>query len=227
MRTALAVSLLALSLSLVALALALTAPPSVQHRTVEPPAPPPADAPAFARLDALGDELVELRLRLAELESRDDSAERRLATEGLASKEELERLRADLDSGLARAVQSPELQRQISEALVELRRQGTSAKVRAQHERRREGLEQELRKVEQWLQLEPRQVDGMRAALLAQIQREEELARLSEQGLDDASLGARKASLRDAFQADLQHVLTEQQLESYLGKTARSGGGAK
>ncbi len=224
MKGPLIVSVLALVVSVVAFAGSRTSAPDEPRgeAAVVPEAEP--DAELVARLDALAEENRRLRDRLAMLERRPAPVQRAPVTDGLASLDDVDALREEVREALASRgevpVGSPELKTKIVDALTEIRKEEAVEKVRASQEHRTERLEEDVARIEEWLDLTPAQSNDMRTALLAQYDREAEVWRLWSEGVEDEVLGERKRSDGEAFRDDLGRFLTPEQLDTFWNRVA-------
>ncbi len=193
-------------------------------------ASPRTDLELVARVDALVEENRELRERLATIELRPATAStKRAPIEGFVSQLEFEAFREEVLAALEdRTLPAGEvdtgLKARIADALTTIRKEETAEKIRGYQEKRAQRLEDDLVRMEKWLELAPHQVDGMRTVLLTQYQREEEQMRLWEEGQDPELVGERKREDGERFNADLQLVLTPEQLETFWDAISGRGG---
>lgn len=97
-------------------------------------------------------------------------------------------------------------------------------KFESRIERRRDELEATMPKLDELLDLTPDQSERMRNVLLTNYEREAEILRLWEEGVADEVLGEQKSNDRAAFQADLNGVLSVEQVELYLESAGLGGG---
>lgn len=195
---------------------------------------PDPSAELLTRLDELAAANRELRARLDELEHRAAPLPR-VPVADFASKEELEALRAEVRELVPELIQRtaaspgadvPEpasFEDRVAETLTAIRKQEKVTAVREKQEQRVARLDQDVARIDEWLQLDRRQTDELRTALLAQYERETELRRLWEEGVEDELLGERKRSDLESFRSDLEVFLTPAQLETFW--SAVVGGG--
>ena len=193
--------------------------------------PAPATLPAesdrelVARIDALVNENLELRERLAVLETRPEPAAR-TAVGDYVELAEFEAFREQVLEALAgvdsQALQPQTFDKKVADALTAIRKEEQFEKVRKSQEQRTKRLDDDVEKVTEWLELDTRQASRMRSALLAQYDREDEVRRLWEEGADDELLGDRKRESGELFRQDLDSFLSVEQSEQFW---ERVGGG--
>jgi hypothetical protein len=209
----------------VAVALLLGSPSADAPRRVVPRHTAPAqDAALVARVVGLEEQGRALQEQLARLEALQVAASRAPA-EPAVSPEDLEALRAELESALAGAAAPPstDLEAQVADALTTIRREERAEAYRGQHERRLERLDEVLPQLEQRLGLTRYQTSRMRTALESRYEREAELLSLWQGGAGDEVVGQQKQADSDAFRDELASFLTEDQLQSFWSGGGESG----
>jgi hypothetical protein len=146
-----------------------------------------------------------------------------------ATRAELDELRKELArlQGLESGVGVPEqgFEDQVKSALKQVRQEERVDGVRRYQDARRERLDKDMLGLRDALSLDSRQEEDLRAALLAQYDREDALTRLWEEGVEAEVLGEQKAEALSAFQADLESALTEEQVQSFWSTVAKGSGG--
>ena len=177
------------------------------------------------RLSALEDENQRLAARVAALESQPRSAEAARVPAGERAgspelRDELEReLASALETGatLRRVLEEDPgfLEERVAETLEKVRLDERVAKVQAYQDKRLAQLDADVERYTEKLELDTYQAEELRAALLAQHDREAALTLLWEQGTPDEVLGEQKQADGAAFSADLGAFLSEQQLETF------------
>lgn len=185
----------------------------------------PENEELVARLDALATENEMLRARLGELERRPAPASRK--PEGFVSQEEFDAFREQMRAALAGPAplmsEPGALRDEIATALSDIRHEEAVQKVRDYQERRADRLEEDLVKLEEWLELSPYQAGAMRGILVAQYDREDEQRRLWEEGGADEILAERKRADGEEFYGELAEVLSEEQLNTFWSTLAGRG----
>jgi hypothetical protein len=189
------------------------------------PVAPTVEAELLARVDALTEENRELLERVMQLELR-PAADERSPAQVFATRDELDAFREEIHGWLAQLDTSNEpdtFKRQVADTLSAIRKEERVAAVRKGQEMRLERLNEDVAKIEEWLELDSYQVVEMRAALLAQYEREDEVRRLWEEGVDDETLGEQKRDAGERFRADLGRFLTQEQRETFWNRRGRGG----
>lgn len=181
------------------------------------------------KVDELAQENRLLRERLSLLESRPttESAPRQGAD--AVTRAEFDALRDEVRGLLDRPAplassadtEDDAFKEQVATTLSQIRKDEAVAKVRANHEKRVERIDETMPKIDRWLELTPQQSSEMRSALLAQYERDAELARRWEEGEDDEVLGEIKRTDREAHIADVSAFLTPAQLETYSSRRGK------
>ena len=196
-------------------------------------APPPVapqhtasaqDAALVARVAGLEEQGRALQDELARLEALQAAASRAPAGP-VVSPEDLEALRAELESAVAGAAvpRSVDLEAQVADALTTIRREERAEVYRGQQERRLERLDEVLPRLEQRLVLTRYQSSRMRRALTDRYEREAELLGLWQEGASDEVVGQQKRADAEAFRDELASFLTEDQLEGFWSDGGRGG----
>ena len=147
------------------------------------------------------------------------------------SQQELGELREALAEALAAKevlqktpLADPErFEEQVADSLVRIRKEEAVQKVRQHQDKRTERLEEDVAKIEEWLDLSAPQSDALRTALLTHYEREAEVRRLWEEGTPDEILGEQKRADGEAFYADLGEFLEPDQLESFWSSVGAGG----
>ena len=103
-----------------------------------------------------------------------------------------------------------------ADALSDIRREEAISKVREYQEARTARLDEDLGKMEDWLELTPYQVEEMRGVLLAQYEREDEQRRMWEDGEGDEILEERKASDGALFWEECERILAPEQYATFF-----------
>ncbi|MEM7205125.1 MAG: hypothetical protein AAF628_33030 [Planctomycetota bacterium] len=182
------------------------------------PGTPTLEARMSERLAALQRQLRELRQRLDMLESRPAPAPRRPVGE-LVSPTDLESFKEEVRQSLATSKTGsapPQLLKtQVAEALASIRKDEAVERVTKGAAKRREQLERRLDGMTQWLGLDARQIDQMRAVLTASDERDQDVIRMWRAGVDDEVLGQAKESNRQEFVDSVATVLTPAQLQAF------------
>lgn len=173
---------------------------------------------AMGAIDDLLAESMQMHRRIEVLENTPEPIVRD-PVDGYVSQQTFEAFQKEVRDTLARQsdarVEPEEFKGQIAGALIEIRRQEAFDKVREYQEKREDRLEEDIEKMADWLELGPHQVEGVRGALLAQYDREQEQRRLWEEGADEEVLGELKRTDGEAFDADLRGILTDEQRETF------------
>lgn len=189
-------------------------------------AAPSADAelPALQeRLEELAAEYRDLSMRLATLEGRPAPAAR-APLDGFVARADFEAFQKEVRASLTRSVpdsEPEELKEQVAGLLIDLRKQEAVTKVREMQEQRTARLDDDVQKLSEWLQLNAYQTQEMRGILASQYEREAEVRRRWEAGVDDDTLGVEKQAAREQFQGDLTRVLTPEQVETFWTRVSR------
>lgn len=193
-------------------------------------AAPTTDAALLARVAALEERNLALQMQLSLLSTAEPQAVRQPSpSEELASvsRAEFEALKRRLDdlqsSGVADFAEPEVLEEKVAGALTEIRKKETTQKTRSYNESRRAGLDMAIQKISEPLELSRGQSNDLRAALLAQYDREDETLRMWENGEADQRIAERKTSDLQLFNSDLGRVLNAQQLEQFwaIARNAR------
>lgn len=136
-----------------------------------------------------------------------------------ATRAELDELRKELArlqglaGGVGKATQG--FEDQVKSALEQVRQEERVDGVRKYQDARRERLDKDILGLRDALTLDSRQEEDLRAALLAQYDREDALTQLWEDGVEPELLGQQKEDDLAAFQADLESALTTEQVEGF------------
>lgn len=193
------------------------------------------DSALTARLEALVEENRALATRLDLLELQPASAARRpLAAdpahgEGeFVTRAELDALREELASARAAGGYEPgepaTFQDQVAVALDAIRKEQQVDKVRSSQEQWLEQLDERMPKLEQQLGLSATQSWQLRSVMLAKYDRDQELIRRWEAGVDPDVLGEEKAANTQSFQDDVSGFLSPQQQEDLYAFWHGGGG---
>ena len=129
-------------------------------------------------------------------------------------------LRAALTPREATAPTSPRFKDQVAETLSAIRKEEAVEKVRKQQEQRSARLDDDIARLQEWLELSPYQSNEMRTALLTQYEREDELRERWEQGEDEEVLGQAKRTAGETFRRDIERFLSEEQVETFWERVA-------
>jgi hypothetical protein len=197
--------------------------PQAQEQTLSLP----SDEGLTARIDAVVEENRRLRDRISMLEARPMETQRAPITEDFVTRAELEALRQELlaqaaDSG-AQSADPLRWKAQVAEALTQVRKDEAVQSTRNFQEKRLARLDDDLLIVQAKLQLEPSQTSALRPVLQAAYDREAEVRRLWESGVDPQMLADRKAGDLEMFRTDIGRVLTPTQLDTYWATFSRAG----
>jgi len=207
------------SLSAVVTSLLVQRPSSAREAAA--PIVAPAASPESElsdRVRELGIENQELRERLAAVELQRASAPRAAVVEGV-SQEDFEAFKQELLGRIAAAqstrTDAQGLEIQVADALQSIRKHETLEAIRKSQEKQARTLEDRLERLSRDLGLDNRQVSELRSIFTTQIERNQELTRLWEEGADSQALGEAKRSYAEEDRAAIERTLTPQQLEAY------------
>jgi len=177
------------------------------------------------RLAALEAENLRLSGRLAALEAQPRAAEPARVPAGtpapdpeLDSEPELGLVSiSEADAVLRRALESDGglLEERVAQTIAKVRKDEQAAKVQAHHEKRLARLDADVERFTEKLELDTHQAQQLRAALLAQYDRDAALTQLWEQGVADDVLGEQKQADGAAFSEDLGAFLSDDQLDTF------------
>ena len=163
------------------------------------------------QLQELQHQVRSLQARVQELEARDTSP-RRAPTNGWATKDELEALRALVsqdDIAWNRPDRpTPEFKQQVADAMSALRKD----EVQEKHEYRAARLDARINWLTEKLGLDRYQSSEMRTILASQDERNTALIQMWQDGVDDQILGETKETNRQLFDTEIQRVLTPEQI---------------
>jgi hypothetical protein len=209
----------------VAVVVAVPTTPAPAAAAVEPGAPATLapDAELLAQVERLAFENNALRERVHELELR---SEARTPAEGVVTRHELDALREEVRgwlAGLDVQGEPSEFKEQVAETLSAIRKEEKFEAVRKGQEKRLDRLDDDVAKIEEWLELSPFQTGEMRTALLAQYDREDELRRQWEEGVEDEVLGEQKAADRLSFRTEVEAFLSVEQAETFWERLGSRG----
>jgi|GEM_PF-2335126 len=198
---------------------------SLGNRDAEPssgvaaPVEPGGELDPLERVAALEEENRRLRERVEALENRPLPAARTPAETGgdYLSRAEFEAWRETLEQTPVTARSTPlgepeDVKAQLVEALEAVRKEERVAAVRENQEKWLGRLDVTMPKLEERLGLDRDQSLRLRSALLAKFDRDQELIRMWEEGVDYEVLGERKAADADLLRADLTSFLSEDQV---------------
>ena len=199
---------------------ALSPVPGVQPTTADP---------ALVQLEALRNENQDLWERLVALEARQTSTTRTPVDPGVSA-EEFEEFKKNVLVSLAQRGDPDagphEMKSWVADALEAVREEEAVERRQRNEELTARKQEGRLMALRDKLGLSDYQVDEVRTAFVAQEERNQELVRVWREGTtDDATLGETKRANADAHQADLERVLSPEQLATYreLRATGRAG----
>ncbi|MHC4378337.1 MAG: hypothetical protein ACYS26_17180 [Planctomycetota bacterium] len=174
-------------------------------------------------------ELAQLGERLAKLEARMADTQR-VPAEGYVTRTELEELLAQLDTleqsgGLAGLAppDSEVFKQGVLDAVRTVEKERASEKYEAGRQARVARVDQDVAAMGKLLDLTPSQADNLRNAMLASIEREEQVLALWQAGASDEVLGATKQENHTLLQTDLGAFLTEEQLGMFNALAAGGG----
>lgn len=180
---------------------------------------------------ALRGELNDLSGRLEVLANR-PAAPARIPAGALVEQSDLDALRADLLAELTTSGSSPGgkaaaaegLKNDVAAALEEVRAAERAAKAEAKGAAATAKLDTQMPEYQQQLGLTNAQTDGLRGVIEARNERVAEMMRLWESG-DRAAAGELKSNEAETYQAELQGVLNQQQVEQFnaMGGGRRGG----
>ena len=228
MKIPLIVSILALALSAGAV-VAMLANPGASDPEESAVAPVVAgpDAELLAEVEALRERVAEL-----EMSPVPTPVERAPAPDGFVTKEDFaafrEEVLAALDgSSLVSSIQVPAFKDTLADTLEEINRDNAVAKADASYQKRVDGIDDRMTKLDASLGLDRRQSHALRSELLAKYEREAEIVRRYHQGEPDEVIGEVKMTDHRMHQEALASILTPEQLERYRTLGWREGGGGK
>ena len=180
---------------------------------------------------ALRGELNDLSGRLEVLANR-PAAPARIPAGALVEQSDLDALRADLLAELTTSGSSPGgkaaaaegLKNDVAAALEEVRAAERAARAEAKGAAATAKLDTQMPEYQQQLGLTNAQTDGLRGVIEARNERVAEMMRLWESG-DRAAAGELKGNEAETYQAELQGVLNQQQVEQFnaMGGGRRGG----
>ena len=215
MKTPLIVSILALALGGGAV-VAVLMNPGAPGREEDAVGPVVADPDA----DLLA-EVAALRERIAELEMVPVATpiERAPAPEGFVTREDFaafrEEVLAALDgSSLVSSIQVPEFKDTLEDTLDEINRDKAIEKTNASYQRRVDGIDDQMAKLDASLGLDRQQSNALRSELLAKYERDAEMSRRWHQGEDPEVIGEVKMTNHQMHQDGLSSILTPEQRPS-------------
>ncbi|MEO0650952.1 MAG: hypothetical protein AAFZ65_09765 [Planctomycetota bacterium] len=201
---------------------------------------PTSGAPSVAadggavELQSTHQALEALRERVAALEEaplRTPRPVERQSVVDAVAREDLERLREELLSAIDAAGRlgtpgasepDPVFRELVRKTLDDVRLEEQVKGVQRYQEGRLDRLDQDVAGLTVGLSLSAVQSDELRRALLVQYEREEDLRRRWEEGVDDEVLGEEKDAMYAEFQADLESFLEPEQVTGFW--TAVKGG---
>ncbi|MDA8592675.1 hypothetical protein OAO71_00955 [Planctomycetota bacterium] len=182
-------------------------------------------------LAAFRGELRDLAGRLEVLANR-PAAPARIPAGALVEQSDLDALRADLLAELTESGSSPGgkaaaaegLKNDVAAALEEVRAAERAAKAEAKGAAAMAKLDAQMPEYQQQLGLTNAQTEGLRGVIEARNERVAEMMRLWESG-DRAAAGELKSNEAETYQAELQGVLNQQQVEQFnaMGGGRRGG----
>ncbi len=184
-----------------------------------------------AEVTALRGELAEMSGRLEMMANR-PAGPARLPAGDLVEQSDLDTLRADLLAELGGAAGKPagpalgeaEMKQSVTAALEEVRATERAARAEAKEAAAMAKLDAQMPEYQQQLGLTNTQTEGLRGVMEARNERVAEMMRLWESG-DRAAAGELKGNEAATYQAELQGVLNQQQVEQFnaMGGGRRGG----
>lgn len=160
------------------------------------------------------EQLTRIEQRIAALELRPTPSAREVAVvAGVDEPQAVDALSAPLAT--AGAIDEPVLQVHVEQALTRIREEERAAREAEKEQKRLEQLDQQLEKLSVALGLGTDQVNDMRTLYEDQRVAKQDLQRMWEDGFDNDLLAQTKRDNASRYRAELERILTVQQLESF------------
>ncbi len=176
---------------------------------------------SLAELRQLENEVRELRQRLTELEHRPQ----RLPVGEIVLQDDLEAFKAEVHETVVDPAKAPaQFKTQVADVLTAIRKEESIAKVQGWHQREVARLDERVAGMTKWLSLDSTQESQVRTVLSLKDQRDGELIRMWQSGVDDQVLGETKQTYAEEFQTELEHVLNPSQLEIFRQRDKEGAG---
>lgn len=176
------------------------------------------------RLDQIAQRQAAMIDRLEHLEAQLTARPTRQPIDAPATAADLEALREELreaiDAALATGASAPEsaataLRDQVADTLADIRKDETVDAIRDYQDKRSERVEEDLARLEGWLELDAPQSQSFRSALLDQYVREEEQLRLYRDGVEQSVIDERRTDDGRLFYDELAGFLDGEQLSTF------------
>lgn len=161
-----------------------------------------------------GAQLTRIEQRIAALELRPAPSAREVAVvEDAGEPQAVDTLPVGI--AVAGAIDDPVLQVHVEQALTRIREEERAAREAEREQKRLEQLELQLEKLSTALGLGTDQVNDMRSLYEDQRNAKQDLQRMWEEGFDDDLLAQTKRDNASRYRAELERILTVQQLEAF------------